>query len=60
MEELKFDSKGVLLSNSALTYKIPNVATVPREFNVALLKNAPLKMNIYSSKVRPLWYCPLP
>jgi len=47
---LKYDDKGVLVSNSALTYKIPNVATVPRDFHVSLLKNAPLKMNIYSSK----------
>jgi xanthine dehydrogenase large subunit len=40
-EELVWDSRGRLLSNSPANYKIPACADVPRRFNVSLLENAP-------------------
>jgi xanthine dehydrogenase large subunit len=50
-EELKWDEKGRLLSNSPANYKIPAVADVPGHFNVKLLENTPNREDtIYHSK----------
>lgn len=40
-EEVKWDDRGKLLSDSPATYKIPAIADRPVEFNVSLLKNVP-------------------
>ena len=39
-EELMWNDKGVLLTHSPDTYKIPSIGDTPQIFNVALLKNA--------------------
>jgi len=49
-EELKWDDKGVLLTHSPDTYKIPAVGDTPKIFNVALLKNAAQKNVVHGSK----------
>ncbi len=49
-EELVWNDKGVLLTHSPDTYKIPAVGDRPLEFNVQLLKNAPQKNTIHGSK----------
>lgn len=49
-EALIFDGKGRLLSDSATTYKIPNVTDVPERFRVDFLDNPENTANIYSSK----------
>jgi xanthine dehydrogenase large subunit len=48
-EELRWDSKGNLLSHSPTTYKIPNIGDVPRIFNVDWI-DAENPLNIRSSK----------
>src|SRR6267154_1829397 len=49
-EELVWDDKGVLLTHSPDTYKIPAVGDRPLEFNVQFLKNATQPNSIYGSK----------
>jgi xanthine dehydrogenase molybdopterin-binding subunit B len=49
-EELKWDDKGVLLTHSPDTYKIPSVGDTPEVFNVTLLKNATQVGVIHGSK----------
>jgi xanthine dehydrogenase molybdopterin binding subunit/xanthine dehydrogenase small subunit len=49
-EELLWDDKGVLLTHSPDTYKIPAVGDRPREFNVQFLKNATQRLTIHGSK----------
>ena len=49
-EELVWNDKGVLLTHSPDTYKIPAVGDRPLEFNVALLTNAAQASNIHGSK----------
>jgi xanthine dehydrogenase molybdopterin-binding subunit B len=49
-EELLWDDKGVLLTHSPDTYKIPAVGDRPREFNVHFLKNATQRLTIHGSK----------
>ena len=49
-EELKWDDKGVLLTHSPDTYKIPSVGDMPQIFNVSLLKNATQKSVVHGSK----------
>jgi xanthine dehydrogenase molybdopterin-binding subunit B len=49
-EELVWNDKGVLLTHSPDTYKIPAVGDRPLEFNVQLLKNAAQKNTIHGSK----------
>lgn len=51
-EEVTFDGNGRLLNASMKDCKIPTVATVPRRFRVALLKDAATERCVYSSKVR--------
>ena len=49
-EEIKWDSKGNLLTHSPDTYKIPNVQDIPKDFRVKLLQNVPNQNTIHSSK----------
>jgi len=49
-EELKWDDKGVLLTHSPDTYKIPSVGDTPQIFNVTLLWNATQIDVIHGSK----------
>ena len=49
-EELLWNDKGVLLTHSPDTYKIPAVGDMPQSFNVALLKNAAQKSVVHGSK----------
>jgi xanthine dehydrogenase molybdopterin binding subunit/xanthine dehydrogenase small subunit len=49
-EELVWDDKGVLLTHSPDTYKIPAVGDRPLEFNVQFLKNATQRQTIHGSK----------
>ncbi len=49
-EELVWNDKGVLLTHSPDTYKIPAVGDRPREFNVRFLKNATQRQTIHGSK----------
>ncbi len=49
-EELVYDAKGRLLSNSPTTYKIPNISDVPAVFNVRFLDNPNNDVSLYRSK----------
>lgn len=49
-EELKWDDKGLLLTHSPDTYKLPAIGDTPHDFRVTLLKNATQKNSIYGSK----------
>ncbi len=49
-EELLWNDKGVLLTHSPDTYKIPSIGDAPREFNVNFLKNATQKSVVHGSK----------
>jgi len=50
-EEIEVDETGHMKSCSPLDYKIPNVHSIPRVFNVTLMKNHDYKTVVYSSKV---------
>jgi xanthine dehydrogenase molybdopterin binding subunit len=49
-EELVWDARGVLLTHSPDTYKIPAVGDRPLEFNVKFLENATQRNTIHGSK----------
>lgn len=49
-EELRYSDKGVLLTHSPTTYKIPNVQDVPHVFHVDWLENDLNVHNVRSSK----------
>lgn len=50
-EELKWNNKGVLVSDGPATYKIPTFGDLPPIFNVALLEDHPNSMaSLYRSK----------
>ena len=49
-EELLWNDKGVLLTHSPDTYKIPAIGDTPQIFNVALLKNTTQKSVVHGSK----------
>ncbi|WP_447046312.1 xanthine dehydrogenase molybdopterin binding subunit [Vreelandella sp. H-I2] len=50
-EELKWNDKGVLLSDGPATYKIPTFGDLPAIFNVSLLEGHPNSMaSLYRSK----------
>jgi xanthine dehydrogenase large subunit len=49
-EDLKWDSKGRLISNNPATYKIPAIGDVPEVFNVDLYPRANDEDSIYNSK----------
>jgi xanthine dehydrogenase large subunit len=50
-EQLVWDDKGRLLSDSAATYKIPAISDTPEIFNVRLLENSPnAEATVFRSK----------
>jgi xanthine dehydrogenase molybdopterin-binding subunit B len=51
LEEMVYSPTGTVLSKGPGVYKIPGFADIPIEFNVSLLKGAPNKHAVYSSKV---------
>jgi len=51
LEEMVYLSTGEVFSRGPGAYKIPGFADIPIEFNVSLLKGAPNKHAVYSSKV---------
>ncbi len=49
-ENLVYSDKGVLLSHSPTTYKIPSIQDTPREFNIELLENNTNDVCVHRSK----------
>ncbi|HEY9787477.1 MAG TPA: xanthine dehydrogenase molybdopterin binding subunit [Candidatus Obscuribacterales bacterium] len=49
-EELKYSSKGELLSYSPTTYKIPNIQDMPDVFNVNVIENDKNTLNVRATK----------
>jgi xanthine dehydrogenase large subunit len=49
-EELKWDSKGRLITHSASTYQIPAISDAPMEFNISLLPDAANSHGVHGSK----------
>ncbi len=49
-ENLVYDDKGLLLSHSPSTYKIPNIQDTPRAFNVELVENLGNAKNVRGTK----------
>jgi xanthine dehydrogenase large subunit len=49
-EALVYSPDGELWSDSATTYKIPNVSDVPADFHIAFLDNANNRENLYGNK----------
>ncbi|XP_053406229.1 xanthine dehydrogenase/oxidase-like [Mercenaria mercenaria] len=49
-ESMEIDEKGRIDNCSPLSYKIPNVKSIPRKLVVNLIKNHDVVVNIYSSK----------
>ncbi|XP_078254947.1 xanthine dehydrogenase/oxidase-like [Rhinoraja longicauda] len=50
LEELRYSPDGVLYTRGPGSYKIPAAGDIPALFNVSLLREAPNKKAIYSSK----------
>jgi xanthine dehydrogenase large subunit len=50
LEDLRWDDKGRLLTQSASTYKLPSFSEMPEEFNVAFLEHASEPSVVYGSK----------
>lgn len=51
LEEMVYSPTGTVYSRGPGVYKIPGFSDIPIEFNVSLLKGAPNKHAVYSSKV---------
>jgi xanthine dehydrogenase large subunit len=49
-EELKYSSRGELLSHSPTTYKIPNIGDLPEVFNLEFFENHDNSVNLLRSK----------
>jgi xanthine dehydrogenase large subunit len=49
-EELRYDDKGLLLTHSPTTYKIPNISDTPAVFNVHTIENPHHRRNVRHSK----------
>lgn len=49
-EKLYYSAKGLLVSHSPSTYKIPNIQDTPRVFNVKLIPNLANKPNVRGTK----------
>ncbi|XP_070580967.1 xanthine dehydrogenase/oxidase-like [Ptychodera flava] len=50
LEELRYSKEGKLLTKGPGMYRIPQIGDIPSQFNVTLLKGAPNKVGLYSSK----------
>ena len=56
-EYIDVDQTGRMINCSPASYKIPNVRSIPRKFNVTLMKNHDVVRPVYSSKVHVhVWY----
>jgi xanthine dehydrogenase/oxidase len=51
LEDMVYSPAGTVFARGPGVYKIPGFADIPSEFNVSLLKDAPNKHAVYSSKV---------
>ena len=51
-EYIDVDKTGRMMNCSPTSYKIPNVRSIPRKFNVTLMKNNDIVRPVYSSKVQ--------
>ena len=51
LEQLLYSPQGFLFTKGPGAYKLPGFGDIPAEFNVALLRGAPNKKAIFSSKV---------
>jgi len=49
-EELVYDERGLLLSTSPTTYKIPSITDLPRTFNFDVIENPKHEINVARSK----------
>ncbi len=49
-EKLFYNKKGLLVSHSPSTYKIPNIQDTPRQFNVKLMANTANHANVRGTK----------
>ncbi|XP_077983142.1 xanthine dehydrogenase/oxidase-like [Glandiceps talaboti] len=49
-EELRYSKEGRLLTLGPGMYNLPRAKDIPSQFNVSLLKKAPCKVGLYSSK----------
>jgi xanthine dehydrogenase large subunit len=59
MEEVRHSNKGILLSNSLSTYKIPDLYAAPKEIEVSFLEDFCSKYGLFNSKAvgePPLMY----
>ena len=50
-EYIDVDEKGKMMYCSPLSYKIPNVRSIPRKFNVTLVQEDSVVTPVYSAKV---------
>ena len=50
-EYIDVDENGKMMNCSPLSYKIPNVRSIPREFNVTLVREDSVITPVYSAKV---------
>jgi xanthine dehydrogenase large subunit len=59
MEELIYDSKGILKSNALSTYKVPDIYSVPSEIDIHFLETENNNLAVFNSKAvgePPLMY----
>ena len=50
-EYIDVDENGKMMNCSPLSYKIPNVRSIPRKFNVTLVREDTVPTQVYSAKV---------
>ena len=55
-EYIDVDEKGKMMNCSPVSYKIPNVRSIPRKFNVTLVQEDSITTPVYSAKVYVLYY----
>ena len=53
-EYIDVDENGKMINCSPLSYKIPNVRSIPRKFNVTLVQEDSVVTPVYSAKVKTL------
>ena len=58
-EYIDVDEKGKMMNCSPVSYKIPNVRSIPRKFNVTLVQEDSITTPVYSAKVSSLYYHPV-
>lgn len=55
LEEYLTNSDGLMVSEGTWTYKIPTLDTIPKQFNVEILKSGHHQKRVLSSKGMSLW-----